>query len=85
MGCPVKRPSEAGPLFARRRGQILLQYLAVARWTIPRKLLAALIVSGGDGAVDLESAEHAFDAIAVLHARLADEGRSDTPESVQAA
>lgn len=57
------------------------QYLAVARWTIPRKLLAKLVVAGGDGAVDLQLTEHAFDAITLLvergHARFLRDDLSD--------
>jgi hypothetical protein len=49
----------------------LCPYLAVARWTIPRKLVGELVVAGGDGTVDLEMAapappEDAVDDLAVL-------------------
>ena len=43
----------------------LRQYLAVARWTMPRNL-GKLVVAGGDGAVDFEMAQHALDAVALV-------------------
>lgn len=41
------------------------QHLAVAMWTI-EEAVGELIVSGGNGAVDLEVTEHPLDAIALF-------------------
>lgn len=56
-----------------QRGQI---WASMGRWQYGRnmdhaeKAVGQLIVSGGDGAVDLEMAEHALDAITLRNERL---------------